>query len=163
MKFGDQKMSAEKTAGIMDTGTSLIYAPQVVVTKMVQAIGATFVPQVGLYMVDCGSTLPDLEFTIGGNKITVPGSDLVLKDDDGRYCFFTVSTMNFGAADTSDVATLNVELGDEIIQQMNNFVGESALPIPAGYDAWLIGDTFLRKVYTIYDFGNKKFGYAKLK
>ena len=156
-------MSKEKTAGIMDTGTSLIYAPQDVVMKMTEAIDAQFVPQVGLYMVDCSAAVPDLEFTIGGSKVTIPGSDLIVKDDSGAYCFYSIATMNFGAADMSDVVTLDEELADGVIQQMNEFVGESAIPIPAGYDAWLIGDTFLRKVYTVYDYGQNKFGYAKLK
>lgn len=163
IKFGDQEMSKEKTAGIMDTGTSLIYAPADVVQKMTNSLGAMFVPQVGLYVVDCGTKIPDLEFTIGESKVTVPGSDLVIKDDSGQYCFFSVATMNFGAANMDEVTTLDEELADPVIDQMNKFVGESSMPIPAGYDAWLVGDTFLRKVYTIYDYGQNKFGYAHLK
>lgn len=156
-------MSSEKTAGIMDTGTSLIYAPADVVQKMTKALGAMFVPQVGLYTVDCATTIPDLEFTLGASKVTVPASDLIIKDDSGAYCFFTVSTMNFGAANMDEVTTLDEELADGVINQMSKFVGQSTMPIPAGYDAWLVGDTFLRKVYTIYDYGKNKFGYAKLK
>lgn len=163
IKFGDQELSKDKTAGIMDTGTSLIYAPQDAVTKMTQSLGAQFVPQVGLYMMDCSTTVPDLEFTIGGNKVTIPGSDLILKDDSGAYCFYSIATMNVDFANMDEVATLDEELADGVMQQMNKFVGESAIPIPTGYDAWLVGDTFLRKVYTIYDYGKNKFGYAKLK
>jgi hypothetical protein len=162
VKFGDQVMTEGKTAGIMDTGTSLIYAPRDVVATMTQALGAMYVPQVGLYMLNCNTNIPDLEFTIGGNKVVIPGSDLMVKDDSGTYCFYSVATMNF-SVDMNEVATLDEELADGVIGQMNSFVGESALPIPDGYDVWLIGDTFLRKVYTIYDYGQNKFGYAKLK
>jgi hypothetical protein len=162
IKFGDQELTHDKTAGIMDTGTSLIYGPQDAVDKMTQAIGATYIPMVGLYTIDCSTVVPDLELTIGGNKVSIPGSDLIVKDDTGMYCFFTIGAMDMGLS-MGDSVTLGEELADGVIEQMNKFVGQSALPIPEGYDTWLVGDTFLRKVYTIYDFGENKFGYAKLK
>jgi hypothetical protein len=162
IKFGDTELSKEKTAGIMDTGTSLIYAPADVVKEMTDALGAQYVPQIGLYTMDCDKTVPDLEFTIGASKVIVPGSDLIIKDDSGLYCFYSIATMNFGV-DMSEATTLDEELADGVIEQMNKFVGESALPVPEGYDTWLVGDTFLRKVYTVYDYGASKFGYAKLK
>jgi hypothetical protein len=163
IKFGDQEVGKGRTAGIMDTGTSLIYGPQSAVQTMAKSLGGSFAPQVSMYMIDCSTTVPDMEFTIGGNPITIPGSDLVLRDDSGNYCFFTVAIMNFGEAAFDRVATLNEDLSDGVIDQVNRFVGSSALPVPAGYDIWLVGDTFLRKVYTVYDYGANKFGYGKLK
>ena len=149
----------------MDTGTSLIYGPQGQVMPMAMKLGAQFVPQVSLFMIDCGTTVPDLEFTVGGKAVNIPGDELVVQDDSGSYCFFTVAIMQF--AGSSDVDTLDEELEESVVHEMRDLAGPmgSTSPIPAEYhgNTWLMGDTFLRKQYTIYDYDNKKFGMADLK
>ena len=143
----------------MDTGTSLIYAPPAIAQSMAELIGGVFVPQVQLYLVDCDVELPDLEFTIGGKGITIPGADLMISDDSGSYCFFTISSMNFGSTEST-----GADLADEIVEQITQLAGSGsgAPSVPEGMDTWLLGDSLLRKIYTVWDFDQEKFGFADL-
>lgn len=154
--FGNEAISTETSSGIMDTGTSLIYGPPEIVMKMANSLGGMYYAQLQLYMVDCETEVPDLEFTVGGKAIVVPGNDLILSDDSGQYCFFTISSMNFGSQESSG------ELANEVVEQITNLAGSSSLPVPEGLDTWLLGDSLLRKVYTVWDFDEQKFGFADL-
>ncbi len=166
VKFGDKVITNGKTGGIMDTGTSLIYGPKGQVMPMAMKLKAKFVQQVGLFMLDCDTTVPDLEFTVGGKAVSIPGAQLVVKDDSGKYCFFTVAIMQF--AGSSDVDTLDEELEESVVHEMRDLAGgpgATTSPIPMEYrgNTWLMGDSFLRMIYTIYDYDNEKFGMATLK
>mmetsp|Transcript_8309 Transcript_8309/g.18615 ORF Transcript_8309/g.18615 Transcript_8309/m.18615 type:complete len:439 (+) Transcript_8309:97-1413(+) len=163
IKFGDTVISKGKSGGIMDTGTSLIYGPQAQVMPIAKSVGAQFVPQVGLFMVKCGTVLPDLEFTIGGKALKIPGDKLLIKDDSGKYCFMGMAVMQF--AEDSEVDTLGEELEEKVVGEMKNLAGAPVTPVPPQYqgNTWLMGDSFLRQFYSIYDYTNKKFGMADLK
>jgi cathepsin D len=164
VKF-DGKVISDKTAGIMDTGTSLIYGPQMQVMSMAKSMGAQFVPQIGLFMLpSCQTTPSDLEFTVGGKVVTIPGQALVIKDDTEKFCFFGIAVMKF-AAEEAEFDTLGEKLEEEVVDQMKDLAGTPVSPVPTAFagNTWLVGDTFLRQIYTIYDFDNKKFGMADLK
>lgn len=141
---------------------SLLYGPQDIVMNMATSLGGQFLPQVQLFLIDCDTTVPDLEFTIGGMAINIPGSELMVKDDSGTYCFLSIAMMNF-AEEGMDADNLDTELDESVVDEMNRLVGDPSSPIPAGFSTWLMGDTFLRKVYTIFDYGEQKIGYATLK
>mmetsp|Transcript_27263 Transcript_27263/g.47258 ORF Transcript_27263/g.47258 Transcript_27263/m.47258 type:complete len:439 (+) Transcript_27263:113-1429(+) len=164
VKFGDTVITTGRTGGIMDTGTSLIYGPKDQVMGIVKTIeNAKFLPQVGLYNIPCDTELPALEFQIGEEFYDIPGEKLMVKDDSGKYCFFTIAVMQFAANSESD--TLDEELEEKVVDEINNLVGHPATsPIPSEFslNTWLMGDVFLRRSYTIYDYDNKKFGLAKL-
>lgn len=161
IKFGENLVADSKIAGIIDTGTSIIYGPKEQVEGMVAAIGGRFIPNIGLNLIDCNTNIPDLSLTIGGHEVKIEGSQLKIQDDSKQYCFFTVSTMMFGSAQ-EEGESVEEEMEEEVIDQMSRLVGEG-LPIPAGYDAWLLGDTYMRQVYNVFDFDNKKYGIAALK
>ena len=154
--FGNVAVSTEVSSGIMDTGTSLIYGPPAIAQSMAESLGGQYFAQLQLYLIDCNTQIPDLVFTIGGKAVTVPGDELMLSDDSGMYCFFTISSMNFGAEESSG------ELADEVVDQITRLAGVSSLPVPDGLDTWLLGDSLLRKIYTVYDFDEQKFGFADL-
>jgi cathepsin D len=158
IKFGDTVVSDGTSSGIMDTGTSLIYGPPAIAMAMVDALGGEYFPQLQLYLIDCKTQVPDLTFVVGGKPIVIPGEELMIADDSGSYCFFTISSMNFGTMEQGG------DLGDEVVEQITRLTGAGAgeLPVPDGVDTWLLGDTLLRKVYTVYDFDNEKFGFADL-
>lgn len=161
VKFGDKVVADSKVAGIIDTGTSLIYGPKDQVEGMVAAIGGRFIPKVGLNLIDCLTKIPDLSLTIGGHEVNIEGSKLMIQDDSKQYCFFTVANMMFGGAQ-EEGDSVEEELEEEVIDQMSRLVGEG-LPIPPGYNTWLLGDTYMREVYNIFDYDNKKYGIAALK
>jgi len=165
VKFGDNEMASTRIAGIMDTGTSLIYGPQDEVMSMAMSLGrAQYVPQLGLFNIDCDATIPDLAFQIGGHEYNIPGSSLMIQDDSGQYCFFVVAVMQF-AAEESGVDTLDSQLEEEVVEEVSSLAGQPTNPIPFEYSGktWLMGDIFLRQYYTIWDHDNKKFGMAELK
>jgi hypothetical protein len=165
VKFGSKTISTG-TAGIMDTGTSLIYGPQDQVMTMARMLDAQYAAQVGLFLIDCETEVPDLEFTVGGKAVSVPGADLVIKDDTGRYCFLAVSIMQFGGAGADADNTLDGELEEEVVEGIKRrSVGSGGEPIPFEYsgNVWLMGDSYLRQFYSIWDYDNQKFGLADLK
>merc|ERR1711916_121087 len=65
---------------IADSGTSLLVGPKADVEKIMTTIGAKPLAA-GEYTVDCSkiSSLPDIDFTISGQKMTLTGEDYVLK------------------------------------------------------------------------------------
>jgi len=161
IKFGDNVVADSKIAGIIDTGTSLIYGPHEQVEGMVAAIGGRFIPSIGLNLIDCNTEIPDMSLTIGGHEVKIEGSQLKIQDDSKQYCFFTVATMMFGSAH-EEGESVEDELEEEVIDQMSRLVGEG-LPIPPGYSTWLLGDTYMRQVYNVFDFDNQSYGVAALK
>jgi len=159
--FGGKTIADTNVAGIIDTGTSIIYGPQKEVTEMVQAVRGQFVPQVGLFLVDCDTEIPDLAFTIGGQETSIPGSQLMVKDNSESYCFFTIAVMNFGTGNMEGVETMDEELEDNVVDEMSRLSGgPSDL---TGRSTWLMGDTWMRQVYNLFDFDNNRYGIAKLK
>lgn len=165
VKFGDSVISSGVTGGIMDTGTSLMYGPQKQVMSLAMSLGAQFVPQIGLFMIQCDAKLDDLEFTVGGKKVTVPGETLKIKDDSGKYCFLGIAIMQFASEEMEGMETLDEELEEQVAREMLDVAGKPVLPVPSNMkgNTWLMGDLFLRTQYTIYNYEEKKFGMADLK
>jgi len=113
---------------ILDTGTSLLAGPSADVKKIAETIGAKpFFLNKAEYTIDCKKipTLPDIVFTLGGNKFTLTGKDYVINS--GPICLFAMSGID--------------------------------IPAPNG-PLWILGDVFIRKYYTVFDWGNKKLGFA---
>jgi len=77
LSFGGKKATTVTNA-IVDSGTSLIVGPKADVAAVAKQMGATEVVS-GEYSVDCKATLPDMEVTLGGVTLTVPGEDLKIK------------------------------------------------------------------------------------
>lgn len=85
--------TSASTSGIVDSGTSLITGPSRIVHTIASKIGAT--PNVmGEYTIDCEtvSSLPELEFNIGGKSYAVPGKDLVIQSQ--GTCMFAMMGMD---------------------------------------------------------------------
>lgn len=149
--FGDTAIATTSSGGIMDTGTSLIYAPRRQLNSILATMGGGQLDaDLGLYVVSCDAAedAPDLTFTIGGEGYVVPKFDLVLYDDSTDTCYFGVAEMEYGGAGAEFAATASDES-----------------PIPPEFigNTWLVGDSFLRQFYTIYDYDGQQFGLADLK
>jgi len=117
---------------IADTGTSMIAGPLADIKKLNTLIGA--VPIVsGEYYVDCSkiSTLPDVSFVIGGKSFSLTPEEYILQ--------------------------MFNENGNKSAC-ISGFVGLE-IPPPAG-PLWILGDVFIGRYYTIFDFGNDRVGFA---
>ena len=120
---------------IADTGTSLLALPtHTFSTVLKQLPGATPVGAGGEYMIDCATT-----GTLPKLTLTIGGRPFVLDGDD---------------------YVLKVSTGG----QTECLLGMSAIDVPAPRGPlWILGDVFLRKYYTLFDFGESRLGFALAK
>jgi hypothetical protein len=126
MKFGDTTVVTSSMKAIIDSGTSLLAGPKDLVSKIATAAGATSLMGKE-YIIDCSkvSSLPDLDFTLGGKAFKLAGSDYVLQE--GSQCLFAFTGID--------------------------------VPAPNG-PLFIMGDVFMRKYYSVFDYGNKQMQFA---
>ena len=165
VRFGNEVVSYGNNAGIIDSGTSLIYGPKQVVMKMALQLGGQFAPQLNLFAISCDTAVPALEFTFGGQPYRVPGEDLIMKDVTGTHCFLAISMMMFGEEEEeimNEVETLDEQVQLDVAAD-EKLVGVSQLPIPADITAWLVGDRFMMQQYNVFNVEKKQMCFAELR
>jgi len=116
---------------IADTGTSLIALPSEEARIVNKAIGASPIPG-GQWTIDCAK-VPSLPEV----QFTIAGKEFSLSGKD-----YVLEMTSFGQK-----ACISGFFGMDI-------------PAPAG-PIWILGDVFLGKYYSIYDFGNSRVGFAE--
>jgi len=119
--------------GVVDTGTSIFAGPSADVKAIATALGATPVPiNPNEYTIDCSlvNSLPVLTFTM---------------PDGTPYSFSGPDYVN------------EVSQGGETLC----IFGLSGIDVPAPFGPlWILGDTFIRKNYVVFDYGNARVGFA---
>lgn len=123
----------ETLLALLDSGTSLSYFPSSIASTIFSNLEASYSSSLGYYVTAC-DTEGSLDYEFGDAKITVPYSSLMIPitDDSGRS-----ATLRNGDAACA--------------------VGIQA----AEYSFALLGDTFLRNAYVVYDMGNDKIAMAQ--
>ncbi|KAK0729931.1 aspartic peptidase domain-containing protein, partial [Lasiosphaeris hirsuta] len=135
---------------ILDSGTTLSYLPETMASKVIEELGAiTDKVQTGLTFIDCDylNTERDLIITFDFNKtvITVPVWEMVL-DILGDYQSILPSTIPYERACLFGIqSTAGFE--DSGAVKNSNFA--------------LLGDTFLRSAYVVYDLEHYQIGMAQ--
>jgi len=120
---------------IADSGTSLIVGPVSVVERLNEAIGAQKNPMNGQYMIDCKSIhkLPTIVFNFGGKQFPLTPEQYV-----------------------------------KVVKPIPNYdvtlclSGFSGMDMPQG-PKWILGDVFMSQYYTVFDHGQNRLGFAKVK
>ncbi|KAI1433345.1 aspartic peptidase domain-containing protein [Xylaria sp. CBS 124048] len=86
----DARVNGQSVTGIADTGTTLLLLPSAIVDNYYGKVnGSKLDPSQGGYVFPCNAKLPDLTFSPGNVKITVPGKYLNYAPIDARAsaCF----------------------------------------------------------------------------
>ncbi|PSR75427.1 aspartic peptidase domain-containing protein [Coniella lustricola] len=127
-------------AVVLDSGTTLTYLPETMATAIFDTFNATYSESAGYASVDCSladeSSLA-LQFQFGGSDgpaIKVPLSELVLQDGSG---------MSFGEG-AGGAAESTCAFG-----------------VSMSSSTFLLGDTFLRSAYAVYDLDAKQVALAQ--
>ncbi|KAH9883233.1 aspartic peptidase domain-containing protein [Xylariomycetidae sp. FL2044] len=128
--------SDEALAVLLDSGSSLTYLPDTMADAIYQAVGAQYDPAQGAAFVPCsvGDDSTTLDFTFSAPKISVEMNELVLD---------LVTTTGKRPTFTNGVTACLFGIS------------------PAGSGTNVLGDTFLRSAYVVYDIDNNEISIAQ--
>jgi hypothetical protein len=131
------KDPAGKCRAAVDTGSSYLVGPSHSVRKLLQKIRVNF---------DCSNRekLPDIAFIIDGHRYKMTSQDYVIKHD--------AMAMSFDG-------TFKPIPGEK---QCATTLSSLDVAPPRG-PLWILGDAFIRKYYTLFDYGKKRVGFATAK
>jgi len=125
------KRATQATRAVLDTGTSLLAGPTSDVTAIATAIGAKLFAN-GEYTVDCSKVA-----SLPSISVQLNGQPFVLTGSD------YVLTISQGGVSMCLFGLVGIDMPPEI----------GAL--------WILGDVFIRKYYTVFDWGNMQVGLAQ--
>lgn len=136
ISFGDatseQLENSSAPDALLDTGTSFMYIPDTVVDQIVNQLGAVWYPEYGVHFVpNIDETTPALTFNFSGATITVPVNEYI--HPASQY--------------TSNPTPSPYILTVFKASQVQGFV--------------LLGDTFLRSAYVVFDLGGNEIALAQ--
>lgn len=121
----------DQTSAIVDSGTSLIAGPTLLVSQIAASVGAKK-NILGEYTIDCNlvPSIPDIVFTINGINYPLSADEVVIKSQvkTSELCIFA-------------------------------FMG---IDIPMPDPKWILGDVFMRRYYTVFDYAQKQIGFAEI-
>ncbi|KAF9185761.1 hypothetical protein BGZ51_002104 [Haplosporangium sp. Z 767] len=129
------QVSSSARSAIVDTGSSYILFPDYLATAFHRAIpNSQYDSKLG-WLIPCAlansRTVGDLTFVFGGQRFSVPISDIViLKSGYNGYCLSAIDSW----------------------QELEGHGGQAGI---------LLGDLFIKNQYVVYDYGKRRIGFAK--
>lgn len=136
---------------VLDSGTTLSYFPDDIATPLFDAIGAytySSLGSVGLTMVECSLATSGLEMTFRFNdsvSIVVPADEIVIDA--------------FGPV--NGAIPPEIPLENPCLFGIQNSGDSLPSEVARQVDFALLGDTFLRSAYVVYDLDNNEIGLAQ--
>ncbi len=128
--------SNQKVAILLDSGTSLTYLPNAITSAIYQAVGAQYDSNQGAAYVSCSlaQNTSTLDYTFTSATISVSMDELVISLTDNNGQPYTFS-------DGTPACIFGIS--------------------PAGSSTAVLGDTFLRSAYVVYDLSNNQISIAQ--
>lgn len=129
-------LSHAKSRAVLDTGTSLIVCPTEFATAINKELGAEL-SFGGIHYVDCGkvASMPDVIFTLAAT-----------------------------GDPSNPTRSFRLPASDYILRAegecLSSFMGVD-LYSDDGSELWILGDSFLKRYYSVYDFGRHRIGLAE--
>ena len=148
------------TAVILDSGSSLIYLPDDITTDIYNALQVQYSQKEEAPFASCGLANSDisLEFTFTTVTISVPISELIINPNSDSTEDGSTSNPGNGGAGTD-----GVPIGAESSSPSGS--SSNSLCIfgiaPADGSTAVLGDTFLRSAYVVYDLTNNEISLAQ--
>jgi hypothetical protein len=137
ISFGGTAIASnQRVPVLLDSGTSLTYLPNAITSAIYQAVGAQYDSSQGYAYVHCSiaQNTSTLDYTFSSPTISVSMSELVFPIDNSRGQPLTFT-------DGSQACVFGIA--------------------PAGQDTVILGDTFLRSAYVVYDLANNEISIAQ--
>nr|PIL99808.1 aspartyl protease ASP1 [Toxoplasma gondii COUG] len=157
----DGDLIAPTTKMIIDSGTSLIVGPLDEVKRIATMMGAFSVPLMpeGMFFISCekAKVLRDLQLEIEGQDYPIKIKDLLISASAaaGTPCLFGMMGLKAleGGRPTPQKNGFEIFPPSQLVASAKGPIGRT----------WILGDLFMRNVYTVFDYDNKQIGFARLK
>lgn len=154
-KISAKTVTSTKYPALLDSGTTLTYLPPSLVKSLGKALGGTYSSSVGAYIVKCNVGKQDVNVTFDftGAKIQVPLKNFLLQVSSGGYS---------SSDSSSDSDTPSSNIGSSGSGDPSDSSGSCAIGmISSGDNRLILGDSFLRAAYVVYDLDNYQLALAQ--
>ena len=141
------------TAVILDSGSSLAYLPNHLTSAIFSALKVQYDQSLGAGVCDCSLANQNmtLDFTFTSPTISIPMNELVINPNAGSVTNNPSGTGNRGSQNIQNSGQNAGNAGSQCIFGI----------APAEGSAAVLGDTFLRSAYVVYDLANNEISLAQ--
>ncbi|ATY60532.1 candidapepsin-4 precursor [Cordyceps militaris] len=155
----DISLPTLKTKAILDTGATLVLLPGRVVTPINQKLGVVAIKGVATPFIDCGAASKNAKikfnFQFNGKTIVVPLKEMIIDSFTDHQDLFQSPNLRSYFKNFDRVCMFGIASADDYKTQEPD-------PLGSGGDASnepeyaLLGDTFLRSAYVVYDLARQE-------
>ncbi|KGQ07196.1 putative aspartic-type endopeptidase OPSB [Beauveria bassiana D1-5] len=152
-----------KTKAILDTGATLILLPGRVVKPIFETLRIVTIPGVATPFIDCGAAKGSkikFKFQFKGKTIEVPFKEMIINSFEDNQDLFKSSSLRSTFRNMDKVCMFGIASADDYKTQEPDPFGSGSSSSNEPEFA-LLGDTFLRSAYVVYDLAGQEVGLAQ--